>query len=65
MKLFVFSVLIIAIVLLLLSVRVIIIRNGKFPNLHIDGSNAMKDRNIHCAIKEDKLLRMRHNQVRE
>ncbi|MDO5447385.1 MAG: hypothetical protein Q4F34_06395 [Prevotellaceae bacterium] len=59
MKIFLFSVIIIAFVVLLLSVKVIFSKNGRFPNFHIDGSKAMKDRNIHCVIKEDRLLRQK------
>ncbi|MCQ2127881.1 MAG: hypothetical protein MJZ08_00405 [Bacteroidaceae bacterium] len=65
MKVFLFSVLIIAIVMLLFSVKILLVKGGKFPNLHIDGSKAMKDRNIHCALKEDKLMRRTAKKIKE
>lgn len=65
MKVFLFTVLIIAIVVFLLAVRIIFCKDGKFPNMHIDGSKAMKERDIHCVMKEDRLMRRRVKRIRE
>ena len=53
MKLTIFSALIIAISMILLAIKLVLKRNGKFPNLHIDESEAMKSRGIQCAVKQD------------
>ena len=51
------SVLIIAISIALLSVKVLLQKNGRFSSMHIHDSQAMKDRGIHCAIDEDREMR--------
>lgn len=53
MKLTIFSALIIAISIILLAIKLVLKRDGKFPNLHIDESDAMKSRGIQCAVKQD------------
>ena len=40
--------------ILLLGVRVFFTKNGSFPNIHIGGSKAMKDRGISCATSQDR-----------
>jgi len=57
METFLFSVLIIAIALMLLSVNLILKKNGSFPNTHIEGNKAMEERGIHCAIEQDREMR--------
>lgn len=51
------AVLIIAIAVALLSVRVILVKGGRFKSYHIHDSQAMRDRGIHCVIDQDKELR--------
>lgn len=51
------SVLIIAIAVILLSVGVILRKNGRFPSMHIHDSEAMKERGIHCVMDQDKEAR--------
>ncbi len=51
------SVLIIAIALILLSVGVILRKNGRFPSMHIHDSEAMKERGIHCVVDQDREAR--------
>lgn len=51
------TVLIIAIAVALLSVRVILLKDGRFKSYHIHDSQAMKDRGIHCVIDQDRELR--------
>lgn len=51
------TVLIIAIAVALLSVRVILVKGGRFKSYHIHDSQAMKDRGIHCAIDQDREMR--------
>jgi DNA/RNA endonuclease YhcR with UshA esterase domain len=51
------SMLIIAIAIALLSVKVIVKKNGQFESQHIHDSKAMKERNIHCVLSQDKEAR--------
>lgn len=55
------TVLIIAIAMALLSVRVILLKNGRFKSYHIHDSQAMKDRGIHCVIDQDREARFAKN----
>jgi hypothetical protein len=40
---------IVLVCVLLLSVRVLSGKNGKFPNIHIEGNEALRNRGIRCA----------------
>lgn len=51
------TVLIIAIAVALLSVRVILLKNGRFKSYHIHDSKAMQERGIHCVIDQDREMR--------
>lgn len=51
------SVLIIAIAVALMSVKVIVRKNGRFTSQHIHDSQAMKDRGIHCVMTQDREAR--------
>ena len=39
---------------LLLSVRVIFKKNGKFSSQHVSQSKVMRERGIHCAVSQDR-----------
>lgn len=56
-KTILFSVLIIAIGMLLLLVKVLFKKDGKFDSQHIHDSKAMKDRGIHCVMDQDREAR--------
>ena len=51
------TVLIIAISVALLSVKVLLRKNGKFSSMHIHDSEAMRERGIHCVVDEDREMR--------
>lgn len=51
------TVLIIAISVALLSVKVLLLKNGKFSSMHIHDSEAMRERGIHCVVDEDREMR--------
>lgn len=51
------TVLIIAISVALLSVKVLLSKNGRFSSMHIHDSKAMRERGIHCVIDEDREMR--------
>ena len=59
--------LIISIVLLLaavslLSVRVILKKNGRFSSQHISQSKIMRERGIHCAVSQDREAKQQNEQ---
>lgn len=47
-------VIIVLIAIALLGVRVFFTKKGEFPNIHIGGSKAMKQRGIACATTQDR-----------
>jgi hypothetical protein len=49
----VISLLFVGLALALLAVKVIFVKDGKFPNTHVSGSKAMRDRGIHCNETQD------------
>lgn len=58
LKLFLFCVAIIGIAVLLLSVRLLLKKNGRFVKTHVSQSKAMRDRGVTCIQSQD--FAMRH-----
>ena len=48
------SVLIIAISVALLSVKVILRKNGRFSSQHVHDNPGLRKKGIHCVIEQDK-----------
>ena len=53
-KTLLFTLLIIAICVALLAIKVIIKKNGRFPNTHVGGNKAMRQRGIKCVQSQDR-----------
>ena len=51
LKTILITMLIVAICIALLSVKILFQKNGRFPNTHVSGSNAMRKRGIGCVQK--------------
>ena len=51
------SLLIITIAIALLSVKLILRKNGKFSSQHIHDNAALRKQGIHCVIDQDKAAR--------
>lgn len=49
-----FTVIILIICVVLLSVKVLFKKGGRFPNTHIDGNRALGKKGIHCARTQDR-----------
>ena len=56
-KTLLFTLLIIAISIALLAIKIIIKKNGRFPNTHVGGNKEMRRRGIKCAQSQDKEAR--------
>lgn len=54
-KVILLSVALVAIAMLGLAIRILLKRNGQFPNTHIGGNKHMKQRGIYCAQTFDKI----------
>lgn len=53
------SMLVIALCVALLSVKVVLKKNGHFTSQHIHDSKAMRQRGIHCVLDQDREARRR------
>ncbi len=53
-KLILVTIVILAIVFVLLAIKIIFVKNGKFPNTHIAGNKHMRKKGIGCAKSMDK-----------
>ena len=66
LKLFLITLGFCAVGMLLLSVGVLLRRDGRFRSLHIGQSPAMRSRNIHCVQSMDRMMRRENpNRVKE
>ena len=53
-KTLMFTLIIMAISLILLSITIIIKKNGRFPNIHVSGNKGLRKRGIKCAQSQDR-----------
>jgi len=44
--------------MLLLLIKVLVRKNGRFSSQHIHDSEAMRERNIHCVMDQDREMRI-------
>ncbi len=56
------SVLLLAAVLML-GVQVFFVKGGKFPNIHIGGIQALKDKGVNCATTQDRDARKKSKRM--
>ena len=55
------TVLIVAICMALLAIKMLFIKGGKFPSLHISGSKAMREKGIGCVQSQDREARKKNS----
>ncbi len=51
---FIISAVLLFIGVLLLGVRIFFVKGGEFPNIHIGGNQALKNKGVHCATTQDR-----------
>ena len=54
LKIILITLLIVAICIALLSIKILVKKNGRFPNIHVSGSKAMRQRGIGCVQSQDR-----------
>lgn len=54
------TLLIVAISLILLGVKILFVKGGKFPNTHISGNKALRDKGITCVQSQDREAQKKH-----
>jgi hypothetical protein len=47
------TIIILLVCVVLLSVNILFRKDGKFPDTHIEGNQALRKRGIHCASMQD------------
>ncbi len=57
MKVFLLSIILVALAIAGLAISIIVKKNRKFPELHIGRNKDLKKRGITCATSQDKLAR--------
>ena len=60
LKILLFTIVLIAIVFALFSIRVLLKKDGKFPKSKIGGNREMSKRGIYCATTQDKIDRKKN-----
>ncbi len=55
-----YSLLIIAIAILLLSIRVLVKKQGTFKSQHIHDNKYLREKGIHCVLDQDKEARAKN-----
>lgn len=61
LKTILITVIILVICVVLLSVKVLLKKGGRFPNTHIESNAALRDKGICCAKTQDKRDSMQKN----
>lgn len=57
LKIISFTVLIVAICIVLLCVKILFQKNGRFPNMHVSGNKALQKKKIGCVQSQDREAR--------
>lgn len=58
LKTILLTMLIVAICVTLLCVKMLFQKGGRFPNTHVSGSKAMRERGIGCVQSQDRAARL-------
>lgn len=59
LKVFLLTLVIVLVAVVLFCVKVIFLKNGRFPNTHVGSSKAMRNRGIYCVQTQDRMARMK------
>ena len=54
LKTLLITMIVVAICIALLSIKIILEKNGRFPNIHVGGNKEMQKRGIGCAQSQDR-----------
>ncbi len=54
-KVFLLTVVLMAVVMFFLAIKILFSKSGRFPNIHIGGNKALAKKGVFCARTQDKL----------
>lgn len=63
-KVILIAIALVSMAILALSIRIVLVKDGKFPETHISKNPAMKKRGIRCAKTMDRLEQVRTNRYK-
>ncbi len=55
LKIVLLTIAIVSIAILALSIRIVLVKDGKFPETHISRNKKMKEKGIHCVKTMDRI----------
>lgn len=55
------TLLIVAICLALLGIKMLFVKGGKFPNGHVSGNKALRDKGVTCVQSQDREARQKRS----
>ena len=61
MRIVVISVIFVTLAVLLLGVKVFFVKGGRFPSGHVHDVPALRDKNVTCALRDEKKKRLLNN----
>jgi len=64
LKVILIAIALVSTAILALSIRIVLVKDGKFPETHISKNPAMKKKGIHCAKTMDRLEQVRTNRYK-
>ena len=60
------SILILVGCFILLSIRILLKKDGNFVNIHIEGNKFLEEKGIHCVVEQDNIDRnTKRNHIKE
>ncbi|MDO4707491.1 MAG: hypothetical protein Q4A61_03590 [Porphyromonadaceae bacterium] len=62
--LFLSALILVAFAVVLLAIRILFVKNGRFPNTHVGGQKAMRERGISCHTSQHRDA-LRHRSLAE
>lgn len=60
-KLLLLTLVVVLLAVILLSIKMILRKDGRFSSIHISDSKAMRERGIYCATSQDREIRRKSN----
>ena len=57
------SIIVVALCFLGMAIKIILVKNGRFPEIHIGRNKEMAKRDIHCVNTEDYLARKNYKPI--
>jgi len=64
LKVLLLSIVLVAFVFIGFAIKILLEKNGKFPNIHIGGNKYLQEQGVSCATSQDKMERAKVRNAR-